>query len=331
MALPNTISARFTDMTPGAKQCCPATMENRPNMDTSYARPLCGIRHLASMTPCKRLQIAFALVVALAPQAVIAAPGGVALVPHRAVYDMVLQPTAGVPHANIGKGRMVYEIRGAACAGYTVSMRWVTQSSTPSGEDILDDLQYMSWEAGDGDNFTFSSTRFVNRHLAEEMESSATKGKDGGAGEIRVSKPKKYTVPLPAGTIFPTEHIRLVIADALAGKSLRNDRLYDVSDDGKSIYDTFTLITPLGESDRANGVAKVPSLEASQGWSANVSYFLKDKKGGGEVLPQFEQNFSLFANGVSTAMRLGTPTVIIDAKLTEIEFFPPAACDKKAE
>ncbi len=301
-------------------------MENRPDMDTAFAQPISAIRNLAPTARCKRLQFAIALMTALAPQAVIAAPGTVELVPHRAVYDMVLQPASGVPQANGGTGRMVYEIRGARCSGYNVSMRWVTRSSTPSGESILDDLQYMSWEAGDGDNFTFSSTRFVNRHLAEEMESSATKGKDGAAGEISVSKPEKITVPLPAGTIFPTEHIRLVIADALAGKTVRNDTVYDVSDDGKSIYDTFTLITPLAEAERASGVAKVPSLETTQAWSANVSYFLKGKEGGGEGLPEFEQNFSLFANGVATTMRLATPHVIIDAKLTEIEFFPKAEC-----
>jgi len=306
-------------------------MENRPDMDTPYARSLSAIGSPVPAVRCKRLQYALALIVAMAPQAVIAAPGTVELIPHRAVYDMVLQPAAGVSRANTGKGRMVYEIRGAACAGYSVSMRWVTQSNTPTGEGILDDLQYTSWEAGNGDNFTFSSTRFVNRHLAEEMESSATKDKDGGVGEIRVSKPEKIAVPLPAGTIFPTEHIRLVIADALAGITVRNDRVYDVSDDGKSIYDTFTLITPLAEPERAKGVAKVPALETTQAWSANVSYFLKGEEGSGEGLPEFEQNFSLFANGVSTAMRLGTPNVIIDAKLTEIEFLPKAGCANTVE
>ncbi|VAW16637.1 hypothetical protein MNBD_ALPHA09-1140 [hydrothermal vent metagenome] len=279
---------------------------------------------------CKRLHycVAISLALVLPPVAQIAAaaPGTVTLAPHRAVYDMVLNPVSGSGQSAAGKGRMVYEIRGAACKGYSISMRWVTERGGTGDGGGLEDLQYVSWEAGNGDNFTFSSTRYVDRRIVEEMEASATKGKDGGPGKIELNTPKKAVAVLPAGTIFPTEHVRMVIADALAGKTVRNDRVYDVSDDGTSIYNTFALITPLPVATRAEGLAKVPSLSEVQGWSANISYFLKGEESSGEEVPDFEQTFALFANGVSTHMRLGTPNVIIEATLNQIEFLPKVAC-----
>ena len=294
-----------------------------------------GDRHGAgacwsALIVCKRLHFSMAFCLALtlfpAAQQAAAAPGTVTLAPHRAVYDMVLNPSAGARDGSIGKGKMVYEIRGAACKGYSISMRWVTERGNAHGNGGVEDLRYVSWEAGNGDNFTFSSTRYLDRRLVEEMESSATKGKNGGDGEIRLNMPKKVSAPLPAGTLFPTEHVRHVIADALAGKTVRNDRVYDVSDDGTSIYNTFALTTPLPEAARKEGLAKAPSLAALKAWSANISYFLTEEGSSGEEVPVFEQTFALFANGVSTHMRLGTPNVVIDATLSQIEFLPKVKC-----
>lgn len=256
----------------------------------------------------------------------IAAPSAVVLAPHRAVYDMVLSPRQGAGEAQIRTGRMVYEVRGGSCKGYNVSMRWVTQTRGTNGATGVDDLRYVSWEASDGENFTYSSTRYTNNSLVEETEASATKQQDRD-GEIILSKPKKMKVVLPKGTLFPTEHVKMLIIDALDGKFLRTDQVYDVSDDGTSIYNTFALTAPLSNKKRDLGVSFDPRLKELDAWSTNISYFLKEEGEEGEGTPVYEQTFALFANGISTHMRLSTPGIVINAALNELKILPEDNCD----
>ena len=58
------------------------------------------------------------------------------LTPHRAVYDITLvdaRPGAGITELS---GRMVYELTGSSCAGYTQKMRFVTRTTAPRARRI---------------------------------------------------------------------------------------------------------------------------------------------------------------------------------------------------
>jgi hypothetical protein len=274
---------------------------------------------------CKRFQpSAMAGLMLLAAVTTAAAGAPVMLAPHRAVYEMTLSVVSDGSTTANGKGRMVYEFRGAECLGYSISMRWVAEWGDDSGEAAVEDLRYASFEDGAGVSFTFTSTRYRDQELIEEMQASAETGRDGGDGEILLKKPEPATAALPAGTIFPTAHMKKVIARALAGQTTATDRVYDVSEDGKAVYNTFTLVAPLGEKERRRGVGAAPELKALPAWNTTVGYFLGGT--GGESLPEYEQTFSLFANGVATRMRLSTASILIDAELGQIEFLKPSKC-----
>ncbi len=87
-------------------------------------------------------------VIALATSPVFAA-GAVPLVQHRAVYDLKLADASDRSGISAINGRMVYEIRGSACEGYTVRFRYVTQSDTRDATQITDQ-QTTTFEDAEG-------------------------------------------------------------------------------------------------------------------------------------------------------------------------------------
>ena len=71
-------------------------------------------------------------------------------VPHRAVYSIGLaegSPASGVTAAS---GRMVFEISGSACEGYTMTQRLVVRLGGGESGDRTLDFRVSTFEAGDG-------------------------------------------------------------------------------------------------------------------------------------------------------------------------------------
>ncbi len=91
----------------------------------------------------------------------------VALAPHRAVYEIELAESRGASSVANMSGRMVYELSGSACAGYTQSMRFVTRISSQDGSPSISDLRSTSWEDVLAKAFRFSSTQYKDAKLED--------------------------------------------------------------------------------------------------------------------------------------------------------------------
>ena len=111
---------------------------------------------------------------AMSPTARAGAPGAaVNLAPHRAIYDISLEragPGSGVADMT---GRLVYEITGSACEGYTQSMRFVTRTTNQDGEAQVTDLRTSSWEDVPARRLRFSTSNYQNETLAEQTQGDA--------------------------------------------------------------------------------------------------------------------------------------------------------------
>ena len=70
---------------------------------------------------------ALALAAECSAASVPAAAQTILLAPHRAVYEMTLVTTRGGTGVTAVSGRIVYELTGSVCEGYTQNMRFVTQ------------------------------------------------------------------------------------------------------------------------------------------------------------------------------------------------------------
>ncbi|MEM1307454.1 MAG: DUF1849 family protein, partial [Pseudomonadota bacterium] len=165
------------------------------------------------------------------------------LMPHRAVYDLELAragATAGMVRL---KGRLVFELKGAACAGFEQTMRFVTQSANSDGDETLSDIRSSLKErrfrdASRADQLEFKNETFRNRRLSDRVEGRASRKQAGGLA-LKLRRPKRKEVALGARDIlFPVSHSMALLAAARSGETVFSAPLYDGGDKGEKLYNT---------------------------------------------------------------------------------------------
>src|SRR5262245_32824137 len=100
------------------------------------------------------------LCLALAGQRAGASEDSVVLAPHRAVYDLTLSATRGGTGVVSVSGRMVYDLVGSPCEGYTQNTRLVTRMTNQSGSTTVTDLRSSTWEDAAAKRFRFDSSQY---------------------------------------------------------------------------------------------------------------------------------------------------------------------------
>ena len=78
------------------------------------------------------------VIAALALPLAAAARNAKVLAPHRAVYEITLDRSRGGSGVSDMSGRMVYELKGSECEGYTQTMRFVTRMTNQEAIDRRD-------------------------------------------------------------------------------------------------------------------------------------------------------------------------------------------------
>ena len=124
------------------------------------------------------------------------------MVPHRAVYDLELasaEPRAGLSGAT---GRMVLEMTGSECEGWTVSFRIVNDFTLTEGENRLVDSRSSSWEAADGTMMRYSQRQYADSRMESEVLLTVTRDGVNEPGEGVTTKPEEETFTVPAGALF---------------------------------------------------------------------------------------------------------------------------------
>ena len=142
----------------------------------------------------------------------------IALVPHRAVYDLSLGTTRGNTQIVGVRGRILYDFDGNACQGYSLQFRQVSELDTGEGKRSTSDLRSTTWEGGDAKSYKFTSENFVDENLVDAVDGHAEHGQRATA--VDLAKPAHKVLDIDAGVVFPTEHMVRVIAAARAGKTI---------------------------------------------------------------------------------------------------------------
>lgn len=243
------------------------------------------------------------------------------LAPHRAVYDLTLQQAnerAGI--AGI-YGRMVYEFKGSACAGYTTNFRFVTEVDTGE-EKRLSDQQTTTFEDLKSRKFRFATKSFTDQQLDKEVNGNA----EEGAGRLKVSldSPAKRSVDLEEGR-FPTEHMIDVLENARAGKHLFESRIFDGSENGDQ---TLLATTIIGKQAKPAGndpeIAAAKPLATNDFWPVTIAYFNEGKTA--DALPIYRMAFKLYGNGIIRDLTMDYSDYVLSGKLTKLELLPEEAC-----
>jgi len=282
---------------------------------------------IASRVAVLVLTISFAASTA-AVQAQDAPIAPIALVPHRAIYDLSLEHTRGDSQITAVRGRIVYDFDGNSCDGYSLEFRQLSELASGEGKVSTSDLHSSTWEGADAKKFTFMSQNFVDQNLVDSVDGRAEHGATATA--VDLTKPTQKTLNLDPAVVFPTDHMVRAIAAGLAGKNILSFPVFDGSETGDKVFDTLTVI---GHKIAPNthrhddAAANEPKLASVARWPVTISYFSSEKSSGnGESTPDYAIGFELYQNGISRALSLDYNEFVVTGKLSSLEFKPVKPC-----
>ena len=265
---------------------------------------------------------------ALAGQTAWAASESVALAPHRAVYELTLSASRSGTSVTSVAGRMVYDLVGSPCDGYTQNMRFVTRMMHQSGSASVSDLRSTTWEDAVGKRFRFDSTQIRDDKTNETTTGEASRLDASEGIKVDLTKPAKRTLSLPAGVYFPVQHTIALIQAARTGKASFRADLYDGSEKGEKVYDTVSAVgraQAAGSNRKLPKVAGTDRLDAIPAWPVSIAYF-ESRSEGRDALPVYEISFLMFDNGVSRRLHIDYGDFALQGELTEIAFHEPSKC-----
>nr|MDP9128240.1 cell envelope integrity EipB family protein [Pseudomonadota bacterium] len=169
----------------------------------------------------------------------------IAIVPHRAIYDMTLSSVRNGSNITGVSGRMLFEW-GDVCNGWAVQQHLRLHFTYSEGDESDVTSTELTWESKDGKRYNFNIRRVSDGKETERYVGKAVMKDDGGL--VTYSVPAKKTVTLPAGTVFPSSHTKMILQNADAGERLFTRRVFDGSDEVGS-DDISVFINPQPEED----------------------------------------------------------------------------------
>jgi hypothetical protein len=247
----------------------------------------------------------------------------ITLAAHRAVYDLTLLKAVGTKSPTSARGRIAFDFSGSACEGYVQNFRQLTELQPADGPTRISDMRSATFEDGAGHSFDFKMQTTIDGAGAEAVDGQARKGGDELA--ISLTKPHKSKFDTDPDAIFPTEHLKRILAAAEAGQHLLEVKVYDGSETGDKLYDTTTVIGKPIEAPAAEKAAQIPLLENMRRWPVSISYFDAGKK---DDAPNYTLAFDLYENGISRALRLDYGDFVLAGEMTSLELLPEKVCAK---
>ena len=247
-----------------------------------------------------------------------------ALAAHRAVYDLKLISSQGSKSPSTARGRIAFDFTGNSCEGYVQNFRQFTELQPAEGPTRISDLRSATYEDGEGRNFRFKVESKVDHGGVDDVDGRAAKSGDG-ALSVSLSRPRPSKMDLDQAVLFPTEHLRRIIAEAREGHKIYEIKVFDGSDTGQKVFQTLTVIgkeTTVAPEEKA---AQAQQLAGMKRWPVSISYFEEGKK---DSQPNYVLAFDLYENGVSRALRLDYGDFVLSGEMTKLEFLPSKPCKK---
>lgn len=247
------------------------------------------------------------------------------LVPHRAVYDIsLLRAEEGASVAD-ASGRMVFELTGSSCEGYSVNYRFVTKLGDNDGAVVVTDFRVTTFEDPEGSSFSFASSNFVNNNQVEETRGHASREDNQVA--VNLTKPEDEEIMFSSKVLFPTQQFEGILAAAENGEKLVQHLVFDGSEQGKKLFDATSIIgarKELSDSD-ANSPLSQDALAETPFWPVTISYF--DLGEDGELLPNYVTSFDMHDNGISRNITMDYGDMALKATLSDLEVLDQIACN----
>jgi hypothetical protein len=245
------------------------------------------------------------------------------LVPNRATYDMklaVARPNSGIVEVN---GKMVLETVDS-CDGWEIKQRIKLTFLRSDGEEFETDSSFTSYESKDGLELRFSVRNVQNDEVEEELRGRADLDSLGGKGHASFTLPEPRSFELPAGTLFPTTHLALVLKHAREGDKSVSYKVFD----GARLDGAFQVNAVIGRPPRPTAGTPairgdVSLLRNQPAWGVRFAFFANGDQG---AQPEYELALDLLGNGIARSMLLDYGDFAVDAHLVQIQALPRPKC-----
>ena len=256
------------------------------------------------------------------------AGSGEQLAPHRAVYEITLADTRGGTGVTELTGRMVYELTGSTCQGYTQNMRFVTRMTNQEGATSVSDMRSSSWEDAVAKAFRFNSSQYKDTKLEETTDGDAARSAPDGEVKVVITKPARKAISLKGDTFFPVQHSIALLTAARKGNQFFIADLYDGSEKGEKVFTTASFIGRAKEAGYNRTLPEAKNgkpLDALRSWPISISYFEEGVETR-DAVPTYELAFLYFENGVSRRLFIDYGEFAVRGSLHSLEFLEPAQC-----
>ena len=243
---------------------------------------------------------------------------GVALAPHVALYDLSLGSAKTGSGVTRLRGKLAIEVNDL-CDGFAVSQRIRMDVASNDGDEVTTDFSLSGWEGRDGLRYRFSLTNDTGGRRVEEYLGQAQLTGRGKGGRATLERPPGMKVELPPGTIFPTEHLALVVSRAKAGDTIVAAKVFDgAGDDG--LYDVNGVVT---KAPAAEAKGPLTAIKGQRAWRVRLAYFPIAKP---TDRPEYEVGFRLFENGISDQLLIDYGDFAMKGELVRLELSPKPDC-----
>lgn len=242
------------------------------------------------------------------------------LQPHRAVYRMSLAPSDRPSDVSAADGVMLYRFA-RGCDGWTVENKTVLRLTYDNDTTAQTVWSFVSWESTDGRQFRFRARYDQDGQRLEKITGWADLPHPGKPGTAHFLEPEAQTIELPAGSLFPTAHMREVIDAAISGQH----RLSRVVFDGASVdnpYQVSALFGPLADAAAAE-LAKTAGVPPLPVWWTRMAFFPVDSS---LASPEFEIDAQYRSDGIADHIVQRFERFALEVKLYELQVLPPPDC-----
>jgi EipB-like len=274
-----------------------------------------------------RVRIAILLASSMLVGSSAAASPPAPLAAHRVVYDLSLAKAVGTRGVENARGRIAFDFLGDACDGYALTYRQVTVLEGGEVGTRTSDLRSTTFESGDGKSFRFRSESDLQGSPAKRLDGDAERGTDGTLA-VRLKQPRRDRLTFGDDPVFPSDHMKRLIAAGQSGETTLSIRVYDGSDDGRKVYDTLAVLGRKIDPGKEEGVEaplRTEPMRKLARWPVTLSYF---QEGRGEQTPVYVISFELYENGVSRALKLDYGEFALKGDVTRFELMPGKDCQR---
>lgn len=238
---------------------------------------------------------------------------------HRGLYNITLKSAVGGSGISGAKGTMAYNFANQ-CEGWTIEnyTRLTLDYGERGGAD--NDWRFVSWEAKDGSNYRFRVRQDQDGMTVEELKGSARIGA-GQAGKAVFVEPDNTEITLPKGALFPTSHIRQLLAAAKRGETSFPKVMFD----GASLenpYEVSAMIRP-GKGTENPLLAGKDGEKERTFWKIHMAFFHLNSK---ESVPAFELSVNYRDDGIADYIYQDFGDFALTMKLTELELTEKPDC-----